>query len=104
MAKKRTTAAKRILFRAKIRQANETTQAYKSVLVICLPRINAEQRDVIQRNFSNLSHLKNNGWLFLVIDGFEKMDVRAFGVPESKLGEYEELKALIEEKLKQNNG
>lgn len=35
----------------------------------------------------------------MVLDGFDKMDVRAFGVPESELGALDELKKLIEESI-----
>lgn len=44
--------------------------------------------------------LKEGGWLTVIVDNMDKSEVKAFGVPESKLGEFEDLKELIENATK----
>jgi len=44
--------------------------------------------------------ISQGGWLCLIIDRMDKNDVVAFGCPESRLQEFEELKKLIEQSKK----
>lgn len=72
-------------------------QSFKPVLVICFKRLTREQHDRIAATL--WPKMEAVGWVALILDGFDKMDVRAFGVPESELGTLEELKKLIEDNL-----
>lgn len=77
-------------------------QPYKPLLVVCLPYILTPERyNCINEIFKINQNIQESGWTVLAIDGFDKMDVRAFGVPENRLEDFEALKKLIEEKLKQ---
>jgi len=72
------------------------------VLVICLPNLSAERRAAIQEAADANEKIKNSGWIFLVLDGFKRPKVRAFGVPENGFEAFEELKKLLEDQIKQN--
>lgn len=79
---------------------HEERPAFKPVLVICFPAMTREQFGCINGALEkSKKRLQRSGWLFIVLDGFDKMGVSAFGVPESKLGTLEELKKLIEESI-----
>lgn len=43
---------------------------------------------------------EKTGWHWLVVDGMDASEVRAFGVQESEMEEFENLKKMIEERLK----
>ena len=79
----------------------QVEQSFKPVLVICFPPMAKEQREIVAANIEKWKDmLFDAGWIGFILDGFDKMDVRAFGVPESELGTLDELKKLIEKKLK----
>lgn len=71
------------------------SQGFRPVLVVCFPRVTWEQMQVIEKSLAS-KNLEQSGWKLIAIEGFDKMDVRAFGVPESQLEEFETLKELIE--------
>jgi len=72
------------------------------ILVICLPNLSVESRAAIQEAANANEKIKNSGWIFLILNGFKKASVSAFGVPESELETFEELKKLLEDQIKQN--
>lgn len=43
--------------------------------------------------------LQEFGWICLLVDGCDVAEVRAFGVPESKLEEFEVLKNELEKRI-----
>lgn len=76
---------------------------HKPVLVLCLGyALTGAQLAQIQGKIDGMERLKEHGWLVIVLDCFEKTDVRAFGVPESEMGTFEELKKLMEAQIKKN--
>ncbi len=74
---------------------HETKPAFKPILVVCYPNLGREQINAANRNFSQNERIKESGWIILIIDGFDKPDVRAFGLSESDFAEFEELKAAL---------
>lgn len=83
---------------AKKAAIEQEKQSFRPILVLCFPPLTKEQRQKVEANSEKWKDmLLDAGWIGFILDGFEKMDVRAFGVPESELGTLEELKKLIED-------
>lgn len=82
----------------------ETRPPFKPILVVCYPKLTRDQRDAANRHFAQSERIKESGWVILVLDGFDKPDVRAFGVSESNFAEFEELKAALMEAISNENG
>jgi hypothetical protein len=58
----------------------------RPVLFICLPHLTRDHREHLRNNLQqSLGSLKESGWVVIVLDGFEKADIKAFGVPSSEL-------------------
>jgi hypothetical protein len=84
---------------ALLKRLPATPLSYKPLLVVCFPHISSDQINNVRNKLSN--EIKEAGWLGLVLDGFEKTDVRAFGLPENRMEDFEALKKFIVERLKQ---
>lgn len=76
-------------------------QSFKPVIgVLIKTRLTRDQRRRIGEDFDNT--LRDSGWLAILIDDCDQSDIRAFGVPENRLEEFEALKKLMEEKINAN--
>jgi hypothetical protein len=74
-------------------------QEISPILVITWKQsLTLDQKKYIKESIS--SRLNDAGWLTLIVDCMDKSEVKAFGVPESQLGEFEDLKELIESATK----
>ena len=79
----------------------ETKPAFKPIMVFCFPPLTSEQRAAIASKLEKMvGRMKRSGWIYFILDVFDKMDVRAFGVPESQFGELDELKKLVEQSVR----
>lgn len=76
-------------------------QSFKPILVICFPVLTQDQLRRVWRKVESvlLNKITAAGWEILALEGFDKMDVRAFGVPESEFESVEELKQLLKQQI-----
>lgn len=76
----------------------ETKPAEHPILVIqrkeCL---SMDRLNRLSRKLENA--LSNIGWIGIIVDDCDVSEVRAFGVPESKLEEFEKLKRVLEKQI-----